>query len=187
MPLTHWKIAVAASAILTVATRAHAAETIRPNIKPGLWVITSSPQMHGELSIPADTLARLPPEQAAKIQAAMQAAMANAVKPRTFKECMTSEKIARGFDVQDEKDGKCQRTVGANSASDIEVRSECSSGDGNTTRVDAHFQLPDSEQVTGTVNVVSTSGGKTTTINTAVQGKWLSSSCGDVKDIEVVK
>jgi hypothetical protein len=39
----------------------------------------------------------------------------------------------------------------------------------------------------GKINVVVTSSGKTMTVDSTVQGKWLSASCGTVKDAELEK
>ncbi len=41
--------------------------------------------------------------------------------------------------------------------------------------------------MTGKINVVVTSSGKTMTVDSTVHGKWLSSSCGAVKDAELEK
>jgi hypothetical protein len=187
MQPTHWKIAGAAVAGLTLMLLAEAAEPIKLNLKPGLWEIASQGQFTGAPPIPDDQLARLTPEQRARFEAAMQASMANAAKPRLSKNCVTPEKIARGLDLdQQHNDNSCQRKVLANSASEVEFSEECSSDSGKSV-INEHFQLSGSELMTGSVHVVRTSGDKSMTVDSTIHGKWLGASCGDIKDFEIEK
>jgi hypothetical protein len=186
MQPTHWKIAGAAVAALALVLLAEGAEPIKLNVKPGLWEIASQGQIDGAPPIPEDQLSRLTPEQRAKFEAAMQASMANAAKPRLTKHCVTPEKIAQGLNFERHNDASCQRKVVANSASEMEFSEDCSNDNGSTA-ISEHFQLGGSEQITGTVHVVRTSGGKTMTINSTIHGKWLGASCGDIKDFEIEK
>jgi hypothetical protein len=59
----------------TVALLAQAADFVRPNIKLGLWEVTNNPQVSGQIPIPEDQLAKLSPEQRAKIEAMIQNGM----------------------------------------------------------------------------------------------------------------
>jgi hypothetical protein len=52
---------------------------------------------------------------------------------------------------------------------------------------DVHFEVKGGTQMSGKINVVMTSAGKTMTVNSTVQGKWLGASCGTVKDAELEK
>jgi hypothetical protein len=182
---THWKIA-GTFAGLSLILLAEAAEPIKLNVKPGLWEIASQGQINGAPPIPEEQLARLTPEQRARFEAAMQASMANAAKPRLSKHCMTPEKIQRGLDVQQHNDSSCEKKVVSNSASELEFSEDCRSEHGNTS-INEHFQLDGSEQLSGTVRAVNTAGGKTMTVDSSIHGKWLGASCGDVKDMETEK
>ena len=133
-----------------------------------------------------DLIPGLTPEQRARFEAAMQASMANAAKPRLSKNCVTPEKIARGLDLDQHNDTSCQRKVVSNSASEMEFSEECGSDSGKSV-ISEHFQLSGSEQMTGNVHVVRTSGDKTMTIDSTIHGKWLGASCGDIKDFEIEK
>jgi hypothetical protein len=186
MQPTHWKIAGAAVTGLALVLLAEAAEPIKLNVKPGLWEIASQGQINGAPPIPEEQLARLTPEQRARFEAAMQASMANAAKPRLSKNCVTPEKIARGLDLDQHNDTSCQRKVVSNSASEMEFSEECGSDSGKSV-ISEHFQLSGSEQMTGNVHVVRTSGDKTMTIDSTIHGKWLGASCGDIKDFEIEK
>jgi hypothetical protein len=50
-----------------------------------------------------------------------------------------------------------------------------------------HFEVKDGTQMSGKINVVMTSAGKTMTVNNTLQGKWLGANCGTVKDAELEK
>jgi Protein of unknown function (DUF3617) len=175
-----------AYASLALAAFAQAADIVKPNIKPGLWEVTNNPQVSGEMPISEDQLAKMSPEQRTRFEAAMKAGMANANKPHTYKECMTPEKIARGFDI-DKGEGKaCTRKIVSSTRSDLQMHDECGSAERKTVS-DVHFQVKGGTQMTGTINVVVTSGGKTMTVVSTVQGQWLGADCGSVKDAELEK
>jgi hypothetical protein len=183
---THWKVAGPLVAGLSLMLCAEAAEPIKLNVKPGLWEIASEGQINGAPPVSGDMLARLTPEQRAKFEAAMQASMADAAKPRLSKHCMTPEKIQRGLDVEQHNNATCQKKMVSNSGSELEFSEDCTNERGNTS-ISEHFQLSGSEQLTGTVHVVSTAGDKTMTVNSTIHGKWLGASCGDIKDYELEK
>jgi hypothetical protein len=183
---THWKIAGPLVAGLSLMLVAEAAEPIKLNVKPGLWEIASEGQINGAPPVSDDMLAQLTPEQRARFEASMQASMANAVKPRLSKHCMTPEKIQRGLDVDQHNSASCQKKVLANSASVMDVSEECSDDNGSTS-IGEHFEASSSEQITGTVHVVRTAGGLSMTVNSTIHGKWLGASCGDIKDFELEK
>ena len=169
---------------LAVTAWVQAAELTKPNIKPGLWEVTTNPHISGQMPIPEDQLAKMTPEQRARLQAAMQA---HQTKPRVYKECMTPEKIARGFDIdRSGEDSSCKRNVVSSSANELTLHDECSKPDRKTS-MDVHFEVKGGTQMSGKINVVMTSAGKTMTVNSTVQGKWLGANCGTVKDAELEK
>lgn len=169
---------------LAVTAWVQAAELAKPNIKPGLWEVTTNPHISGEMPIPEDQLAKMTPEQRARLEAAMKAHQA---KPRVYKECMTPAKIARGFDIdRSGEDSSCKRNVVSSSASELTLHDECSKPDRKTS-MDVHFEVKGGTQMSGKINVVMTSAGKTMTVNSTVQGKWLGANCGTVKDAELEK
>jgi Protein of unknown function (DUF3617) len=162
-----------------------AADITKPNIKPGLWEVTTNPKMSGQMPIPEEQLAKMTPEQRARLQAAMQA---GGSKPRVYKECMTPEKIARGFEMDRGADeASCKRTIVSSTANELTLHDECSRGADRKSVTDVHFEIKSGTQMNGKINVVVTSSGKTMTVDSTVQGKWLSASCGTVKDAELEK
>ena len=88
------RIALCAVAVTTLV---HAADYTKPNIKPGLWEVTVTPKMSGEMPIPDDQLAKMTPDQRAKVEAMVKGAGS---KPHVYKDCMTPEKIAKGFEME---------------------------------------------------------------------------------------
>jgi hypothetical protein len=162
------------------------ADFVKPNVKPGLWEVTLDPQVSGEMAIPEDKLANLTPEQRAQMEAAMKAYVANSSKPKTYKECMTPEKIAQGFDIAHRDDPSCTRKVISSSANELTVHDECNNPPQQSVS-DSHFEMKSGTQITGKYNYVMTSNGKTMKLIYTIKGKWLGASCGSVKDSELEK
>jgi hypothetical protein len=156
------------------------------NVKLGLWEIATHPQVSGALPITDEQLQKLPPEQRAKFEAAMQAALARGAQPRLFKECMTAEKRSRGFNAGSDQNKNCQTTLVTNTPSEFQSHRECVSEEGKQS-FDVHFQVISSDHVTGTVNAIISHGAKTMTVNSTAEGKWLGADCGGVKDTELEK
>jgi hypothetical protein len=182
------KLLQVAVTTLIATTAALATDLIKPNIKPGLWEVTSHPQMSGQMPIPDEELAKMTPEQRARMEAAIKASMANTVKPHVYKECMTPEKIARGFDIDRHgDDSSCTRKVVSSSSNEVTLHDECNNARQKTVS-DVHFEVKGGSAMSGKINIVMTSAsGKTMTVNSTLEGKWLGSSCGAVKDAEVEK
>jgi hypothetical protein len=175
------------SLALAVACVAQAADYVKPNIKPGLWEVTHTPRVKGQMPIPEDQLAKMTPEQRERVQAAMKAGMANAAKPHVYKECMTPEKIARALDLdRGSQDTSCKRAIVTSSPTELRLHDECTRTNGKSV-TDVHVQIEGTTRLTGAVDVVMSSGGKTMTVNSKLSGKWLSTDCGAVKDTEVQK
>lgn len=166
---------------------ARADQPIHLGVRTGLWEITTQAQVSG--AIPPRLSAQLqgmPPEQRARIEAAMQAAMADAQRGHVFKKCMTPEQLSKGFDSGGDS-SRCRSTLVSNTRSDFEYHKVCAVENGVGRTEQAHFHLLDSHHIAGTVAVVSTRGGHPMTVHETLHGKWLASSCGSVKDIETVK
>jgi hypothetical protein len=163
--------------VLALTWVAYAGDTVRFDVKPGLWETTSSGTMTGAPQIPDEVLQKLPPERREQALAAMQAA---AGKPMTRKTCLTEEKVAQGFNLRN--GANCQQHVISNTASELNVTGSCSSPDGSTDSYKAHFVRVSREEVTGNISVVMSRGGHSMNVEREFKGKWLAASCGDVKD-----
>ncbi len=162
----------------------HAAELTKPNIKPGLWEVSVSPKMSGEMPIPEDQLAKMTPEQRARLEAAMKNAGG---KPHIYKECMTPEKIAKGFEMDRGADSaSCKRNVISSTSSELTLHDDCNDPKRKSS-TDVHFEIKGGKQMDGKVHIVVTQSGKSMTVDSTLSGKWLSASCGSVKDSEPQK
>lgn len=172
---------------LAAVVLAYAADVPQLNVKLGLWEIATHPQVNGSLPITDDQLAKLPPDQRAKFEAAMQAAVARGAQPRLFKECMTAEKRSHGFDAgSDQSRTNCQVTLVTNNANEFESHRDCVTEDGKQS-TSVHFRVVSPDHVSGTVNALISHGAKTMTVNSTMEGKWLGADCGSIKDIELEK
>jgi hypothetical protein len=165
---------------------AHAADIPQLNVKLGLWEVTTHPQVNGNLPITDEQLQKLPPEQRAKFEAAMQAAIARGAQPHVFKECMTAEKRSRGFNAGSDQSKNCQVTLVTNTPSEFESHRDCSTEDGKQS-TGVHFRVVSSDHVSGTVNTLISHGAKTMTVDSTMEGKWLGADCGSIKDMELEK
>jgi Protein of unknown function (DUF3617) len=181
-----WAFLMALGASGAVMVLAYAGDTPQLNVKLGLWEIVTHPQVSGNLPITDEQLQKLPPEQRAKFEAAMQAAIARGARPRVFKECMTAEKRSRGFNAGTDQSKNCQTTLVTNTPSEFESHRECSTDDGKQS-TSVHFRIAGPNEVSGTVNSLISHGGKTMTVNGTMQGKWLGADCGGIKDMELEK
>jgi hypothetical protein len=170
-----------------VAARA-AQETAHLNVKLGLWEMAMNPQISGDVpSIPEDQLQNMSPEQRAKVQVAMQAMMMNMRQPKLMKECMTAEKLAKGFNTGSDDATNCKTTVLKNTSSEFESTQQCVERAGTRTSK-LHVSALSSDHVQGTVHSdMAQSSGKGMTFDATVEGKWLGPDCGTVKDVEIEK
>ncbi|HEY1242524.1 MAG TPA: hypothetical protein VGF16_18310, partial [Bryobacteraceae bacterium] len=70
------------------------ADDFKPmDVKTGLWESTMTNQMSGQMPIPAEALAKLTPEQRARIEQAMKARASQGPKTSTNRSCVTKEQL----------------------------------------------------------------------------------------------
>ena len=157
------------------------------NVDPGLWEVTTHPQLSGERpQIPDSMLQRLSPEQQAKMKERMAAMMAKRSEPKKFKKCMTAEKLAKGFSERDEEN--CKTTVITNTASEFAAHRHCTGQGGKNTDSKIHFKIASRHETQGTVDIAMTQpDGKMTNIHTTMEARWLGADCGGIKDVEIEK
>ena len=151
------------------------------HVNPGLWEVTITPKVSGEMPISDDELAKIPAERRAKIMAMMQHAIAT---PHKMKECMTQEKLNKGFSVGRDSE-HCTSTVVSNTMSEMNIQETCSGDSDGVQSMSVHFIASGPASITGTTHVVASRRGRGMTIDSTVSGQWLGSSCGAVKDVEV--
>jgi hypothetical protein len=167
-------------AMVLISSAAWAQSKLQPlNVKTGLWESTTSSTTSGQMPIPAELLAKLSPEQRAKVEARMNANAGSAPRTRTVtsKECETKEKLAeQPFSRQQE----CKETVVNSTGNQMELNLSCEFGEVKSTGA-MKIEAISPEAVKGSGQLTSNASGHTMTVNTEFSSKWLGPSCGDVK------
>jgi hypothetical protein len=151
-----------------------AAQSLEPlHIKTGLWEVTI--KMNGTLPIPPEMLAKMSPEQRAKIEERFKAQMGE----NTYKECLTKEKLEKNAMFEKDREG-CTRTVGTATGSKVDVHLTCDKK-GNNIDIALLIEALNSETVKGTTHITSNGGTSAFNMTSTFNGKWVGASCGDVK------
>jgi hypothetical protein len=155
-----------------------------PPIKAGLWQAkVTALDANGQVTVSPEqaALARMSPE--------MRARMAEAMKGRgvqmpdadgTMKICLTKEMFESGSWQQAAADSGCTTTYSSQTGSSWKWHSTCTSFQ-STTDGEAVFTNPESYRTKMTTT--ATVNGKTTSVTRAVEAKWLSADCGDVRPL----
>jgi hypothetical protein len=155
-----------------------ASDKITPlNVKEGLWEMTVTHSMTGMpvANIPPETLAKMPAEQRARIEAMMKGGPSTTVQ----KECITKEKLEK-HSAFDANRGNCTRTVLTSTGSKLEMKFHCEE---KQTSSDGTFLMEaiGSDNVKGTMHSVTNNNGRTMNMDFTINSKYLGPSCGDVK------
>lgn len=158
-----------------------AADTVQPlDVKLGLWETTVTHESSGAPPIPPEVLAKISPEQRAKMEAMWKARQAQGPQTETRKSCLTKEQLNKAAWLDDTKDENCTKTVVSSTPRHLEAKLECTRGamkQSGTFTVDA----VDSTSAKGVVHMVMSGGGNTMNANSTFTSKWIGASCGDVK------
>ena len=175
---------IARIAVLTLgvtvgfAMPAHAADPAL-DVKTGLWELTSTGTTSGAPPIPEEALARMTPEQRAKMESAMQEAIGRNNQPHVSKSCITQRQLEKAPDFAEQHDKSCKQTVVTRTAAVVETRVECSGPQKRSGTF--RFQALSREAIRGEVSMVLSGGDKTMTSKFTLDGKWLGADCGNVK------
>lgn len=145
------------------------------NVKLGLWETTATVTRSGKMPIPADALAKLSPEQRARIEERMKARSAQSTKTSTRKTCITEAKLQKPFFLDDQPE--CTQTVISSSGSKMEGRVQCMEGDVKSDGT-VKMEVLDQENIRGSVSLLVNGGGDTANSKSTFTSKWISSSCG---------
>jgi Protein of unknown function (DUF3617) len=142
------------------------------DVKPGQWETTTTGQMTGMPAIPPEVLAKLTPEQRAKMESAMGA---RGAKPIVSTSCRTKEKLAQAWTTGQQK--SCTTAVTSSSSTKQEVHLECNQ-DGTKSSGDIKVEVVDSEHIRGSFQLTTASDGNhTVNMNYSFTSKWLGGAC----------
>ncbi len=143
------------------------------NVKVGLWEVTTIAK---GLGLPPSQASKLPPEQRAKIEAAMKQMEG---KPHTTKHCVKKEDLQKTLFDDKDLGADCKRTIVAATAVLQDVKVECT-GD-RTMSGEVRLEVVTPENVRGSAQMHPEAMGETMNVTSTFTAKWLSSDCGDVK------
>jgi Protein of unknown function (DUF3617) len=181
------------------------AESVKINMKPGLWENTFSlagdsgkkmeamysDQMKQAMAQMKEQFAKMPPEQRKQMEAMMaQTGMKVEGDAMTFKNgqvqvsegkstvksCITQAQIDRGE--MPDPDDNCKATLTQTSKNTIKSKMVCEGENSSVGESDITFHSP--QHYTGSGKMTQTINGKPQMIETSMEGKWLSADCGDV-------
>ena len=160
----------------------YAADTNHPlDVKPGLWESTTTSEISGTPPIPVELLAKMTPEQRARMEAASKARAAQSNKaPQVRQSCLTKESLARAMNFGNEGNKSCERTVVRSTSTMQDIRFECVNS-GMKTAGSIHVEAVDSEHVKGTSQVDASGGNNTANVKIAFSARWLGSDCSAMK------
>ena len=163
MTLRHIIFAVAAVALTPLS---HAEGF---NVRTGAWEVTTASTVSG-MPVPKDALARMPPEQRAKIEAAM-AARAGKTSASTSTTCVTKEDLERG-QLTKSGDARCTRKVIAQTASRYEMEETCAGPEPSKTH--AKFEAQSAERYTAVLDRLQGERGR---VRVELTGRWIGAAC----------
>ncbi|MFO1425789.1 MAG: DUF3617 domain-containing protein [Steroidobacteraceae bacterium] len=170
--------AAPAVALFAIATAAALAAGAALNLRTGLWEITYTVATQGAPAMPAEVLARMTPEQRARLEAAQRARANQGPRTHTVKSCVTPQDIKGGaFRAQDDKDDPhCSYHITAQTATLQEGTMSCT---GETPRTMAiRVEAADAGHMKGTMKG---SAGKAQ-IDMRMEGRWIAASCAGADD-----
>ena len=168
-------VLVVAAVMATLPAWTSAAETL--NVKTGLWEITSVTETRGMPPLPKELLNSLTPEQRAKMEAEIKAGQKDA-DTDTDRECVTQKDLEQPFESSNTKE--CKQTIVKSSRTAQEVHIVCSGGIPGSGVFKVTASNP--ETMAGTLDLKLGEGTDAMTIKARMQGRWVSSDCGDEAD-----
>ena len=145
------------------------------NVKTGQWQTTVLVNTGGTLPMPSGQMAKLTPEQRARVEAAMKQASRPKTTAHTNQDCLTQDELSKGTPFKSD-DKKCTQKVLNSSSSKLNVEQDCAE-DSMTTKTIMLLEATSPELVKGTGTVTATSEGHTFTSNISFTSQWLSSTC----------
>lgn len=173
------KHTIVAAVCLVAASLLWAAQKIEPlNVKFGLWEMSNTVNLSGAPTLPPDVLAKMPPEQRARVEERMKNFGGNRVQ--NYKSCFTKKKLEEGMGFDDPKQ-QCKRKIISSSSTRLEMQVECivenakASGGGKIEAVD-----PGTVKGHMHFNVATPNGGNVES-DVIISGKYVGADCGDVQ------
>ncbi|MGB9149878.1 MAG: DUF3617 domain-containing protein [Burkholderiales bacterium] len=140
-------------------------------VKPGAWEMTTTTVTSGSM-MPPDVLAKMPPEQRAKMEATMNA---RAGKPTSHvtKSCVTQKDLDEDRMTKSDDDQSCTKKIISKSATKLVMERTCAAPKPSKMTLTQEAKTPESVVVSMDM-VQGASGGK---VHVNMVGRWLGASC----------
>lgn len=148
------------------------------DVKTGLWETTIVSETSGRPPIPPELLAKLTPEQRARMEERMKANQAGGPSTHISKSCITQEKLSKALTLGADT-GSCSRRIISSSPNKQEYQFDCAQGDRKQTGT-VRIEATSRESIQGSVEFTFSGNGNTMTSKSKLTGKWISSDCGSV-------
>lgn len=141
------------------------------NAKPGLWEMTSTTVITG-IPIPADSLAKLPPDQRARIEENLKARDG---KPdmRVSNNCVTQKDLDQDMLFKTSSTDQCVKKIIARSPTKVAFRQTCPAPAASSSLVNIEAKTPESLAASIDISQANATG----KIHIDVKGRWLSATC----------
>jgi hypothetical protein len=149
------------------------------DVKTGTWETTMTTGTSGALPIPPEALARLTPEQRAKMEAVLGARANQAPRSITSRSCLKKEDIEKPLAFNNDQKA-CKPTIVSSSRTKTEVQVDCSQNQVKSTGT-VTVEALNSETVKITSQMAMTNGGNTMNMTMNGTSKWIGSACTDAK------
>jgi hypothetical protein len=148
------------------------------NVKPGLWETTATYKTLGTSPAPPETLAKLTPEQRARLEQRMSANAGGSTNTVTDQHCVTKEDIEKADFGQGK--GECTYTVETSTSTQAKGNYSC---DVEGVKVNGALDITasDAEHIKGSSHGSLSGGGRTMNVESTFTSKLLSASCGNAK------
>jgi hypothetical protein len=148
------------------------------NVKPGLWETTATYKTSGAPPIPPETLAKLTPQQQARLEERMKANSAGSSNTVTDKHCVTKQDVENADFGQGK--GECTYTVQTSTSTQAKGKYSCNV-EGMTVNGAVDIIAPDPKHITGSSQGNLSGGSRTMNVESTFTSKFLSASCGNAK------
>jgi hypothetical protein len=143
-----------------------------------MWETTMNTQFTGLPPIPPEVLARLNPDQKAKMEAALKAQGGLAPRSTTSKGCLKKEDLEKPMAFGGSEQRACSPTIVSSTPSKMVAQIDCTQ---NQTKGTVTVEALNSESVKMTAQMAAGEGGRAMNMTMTGTSKWLGAVCTESK------
>jgi hypothetical protein len=152
-----------------------AVDPVPMDVKLGLWESAVTTQMGGMPALPPEMLAKLTPEQRAKMEAAMGR---GGPRTMTSKHCVTKETLSEMSSFSENRAQNCKRTLVSSTGTKQVIHVECTMAEVASSG-DLQFEAVNRETLKGSMVMTTGQGGRGMSSKMEFTSKWLGADCSD--------